>query len=74
MNRNTVILDGQSKIVPGGAQRDRNRSKANDVWIENLTVRNFERESRRLRRQRDLVERRRRDRQKSARTAGSGAT
>lgn len=37
MNRNTVILDGQHKVA-NGIEID----KANDVWVENLTVRNFE--------------------------------
>jgi hypothetical protein len=44
MNRNTVIVDGQNEVVSGG----RNGIEviaANKVWIENLTVRNFERES-----------------------------
>ncbi len=41
MDRNTVILDGQNTSVEGG----RNGivvEKASDVWIENLTVRNFD--------------------------------
>ncbi len=37
MNRNTVILDGQHK---GGNGIE--IYKDNDVWVENLTVRNFE--------------------------------
>ena len=44
MNRNEVILDGQSKVVPGG-RNGIEVYKANNVWIENLTARNFERES-----------------------------
>ncbi|HTU80462.1 MAG TPA: hypothetical protein VMF09_17065 [Solirubrobacteraceae bacterium] len=43
MNRNEVILDGQHKVVPGG-RNGIEVYKANNVWIENLTVRNFERE------------------------------
>jgi Protein of unknown function (DUF1565) len=45
MSRNTVILDGQHKVVPGGANGI-HVVKDNDVSIENLTVRNFDRESR----------------------------
>jgi hypothetical protein len=37
MNRNTVIIDGQNK--PGNGIEI---NKANDVWVENLTVRNFD--------------------------------
>jgi len=37
MNRNTVIVDGQNK-TGNGIEVDR----ANDVWVENLTVRNFD--------------------------------
>jgi hypothetical protein len=44
MDRNGVIVDGQSKIVPGG-RNGIEVYKANKVWIENLTVRNFEREN-----------------------------
>lgn len=43
MNRNEVILDGQHKSVPGG-RNGIEIYKDNDVWVENLTVRNFERE------------------------------
>jgi hypothetical protein len=42
MNRNTVILDGQHKPLPGGSNGIE-VFKANNVWIENLTVRNFDR-------------------------------
>ena len=41
MNRNTVIVDGQHK-AGNGIEVD----KASDVWIENLTVRNFDDERR----------------------------
>jgi hypothetical protein len=44
MDRNGVIVDGESKIVPGG-RNGIEVYKANNVWIENLTVRNFERET-----------------------------
>jgi len=44
MNRNTVIVDGQSEKVAGG-RNGIEIYKDNDVWVENLTVRNFERES-----------------------------
>jgi hypothetical protein len=44
MNRNTVIVDGQSKVVPGG-RNGIEVYKDSNVWVENLTVRNFERES-----------------------------
>jgi hypothetical protein len=37
MNRNTVILDGQNKTGNGIEIY-----KANNVWVENLTVRNFD--------------------------------
>jgi hypothetical protein len=37
MNRNTVIVDGQNK--PGNGIEI---EKANNVWVENLTVRNFD--------------------------------
>ena len=37
MNRNTVIIDGQNK--PGNGIEI---LKANNVWVENLTVRNFD--------------------------------
>ena len=37
MNRNTVIVDGRHKVGNGF-----DVVKANNVWIENLTVRNFE--------------------------------
>ncbi len=37
MNRNTVIVDGQHKAGNGIEIY-----KANDVWVENLTVRNFD--------------------------------
>jgi len=37
MNRNTVILDGQHKVGNGI-----DIVRANDVWVENLTVRNYE--------------------------------
>ena len=44
MNRNTVILDGQNKPLPTGSNGIE-VYKANNVWIENLTVRNFDRAS-----------------------------
>ncbi len=44
MDRNGVIIDGQHKVVPGGANGIE-VYKANNVWIENLTVRNFDRET-----------------------------
>ncbi len=44
MNRNTVILDGQSKPKPEGSNGIE-VYKASNVWIENLTARNFERAS-----------------------------
>ncbi len=37
MNRNTVIIDGQNKVGNGI-----DIIRANNVWVENLTVRNFE--------------------------------
>jgi hypothetical protein len=37
MNRNTVIIDGQHKVANGIEV-----FKASNVWVENLTVRNFE--------------------------------
>jgi hypothetical protein len=37
MDRNKVIVDGQHKVANGIEIK-----KANDVWVENLTVRNFE--------------------------------
>src|SRR5271168_4506655 len=37
MNRNSVIIDGQHKVGNGIEI-----NKANNVWVENLTVRNFE--------------------------------
>jgi hypothetical protein len=37
MNRNKVIIDGQNKVA-NGIEIDR----ANNVWVENLTVRNFD--------------------------------
>jgi hypothetical protein len=42
MDRNTVILDGQNKPLPGGSNGIE-VYKASNVWIENLTVRNFDR-------------------------------
>ena len=42
MNRNTVILDGQHKPKPEGSNGIL-IEKANNVWVENLTVENFER-------------------------------
>ena len=41
MDRNTVIVDGQHKAGPEGANGIE-VVKANNVWIENLTVRNFD--------------------------------
>jgi hypothetical protein len=43
MNRNTVLLEGKNIHTPGGANGIEVQ-KTNDVWIENLTVANFERE------------------------------
>jgi hypothetical protein len=37
MNRNSVIIDGRHEVANGIEIR-----KANNVWVENLTVRNFE--------------------------------
>jgi hypothetical protein len=45
MNRNTVILDGQHQVSPGG-RNGIEIFKADDVSVENLTARNFDRESR----------------------------
>ena len=42
MDRNSVILDGQHKPLPGGSNGIE-VYEANNVWIENLTVRNFDR-------------------------------
>jgi hypothetical protein len=42
MNRNTVILDGQNKPKPEGSNGIE-VFKDNRVWIQNLTVRNFDR-------------------------------
>jgi hypothetical protein len=44
MDRNTVILDGQHKVVPGGSNGIE-VFKTSNVWIENLTARNFDRET-----------------------------
>ncbi len=44
MNRNTVILNGEHIHTPGGANGIEVQ-KTDDVWIENLTVANFERET-----------------------------
>jgi hypothetical protein len=41
MNRNTVIVDGRHRVGHGMLV-----DKASDVWIENLTVRNWDRKSR----------------------------
>ncbi|MGZ4394868.1 MAG: hypothetical protein ACXVZ2_05835 [Gaiellaceae bacterium] len=41
MNRNTVIVDGAHRVGQGIVV-----DRANDVWIENLTVRNWDRKSR----------------------------
>ncbi len=43
MNRNTVLVDGEHIHTPGGANGIEVQ-KTDDVWIENLTVANFERE------------------------------
>jgi hypothetical protein len=45
LNRNTVILDGQHEVRPGG-RNGIEIFKTNNVSVENLTVRNFDRESR----------------------------
>jgi hypothetical protein len=42
MDRNAVIIDGQHKPLPGGSNGIE-VFKDNNVWIENLTVRNFDR-------------------------------
>lgn len=42
MNRNTVILDGTGILKPNGSNGIL-VERADDVWVENLTVRNFER-------------------------------
>ncbi len=42
MNRNTVILDGQNKPKPEGSNGIE-VFETNKVWIQNLTVRNFDR-------------------------------
>ena len=44
MDRNKVILDGENKPKPGGSNGIE-VYKTNDVYIENLTVRNFDRET-----------------------------
>jgi hypothetical protein len=44
MNRNSVILDGENKAVVGGANGIE-IFKTNNVSVENLTVRNFDRSS-----------------------------
>ncbi len=44
MDRNTVLLDGKNIHTPGGSNGIE-VLHTNDVWIENLTVANFERES-----------------------------
>lgn len=45
MNRNTVIVDGQHITGPEG-RNGIEAFKANNIWIENLTVRNFDRATR----------------------------
>ena len=45
MDRNSVILDGQNETSPGG-RNGIEVFKTNNVSIENLTVRNFDREDR----------------------------
>jgi hypothetical protein len=42
MNRNTVILDGSGILKPNGSDGIF-IERANNVWVENLTVKNFER-------------------------------
>jgi hypothetical protein len=42
MNRNTVILDGQNEPLPGGSNGIYVKH-TNNVWIENMTARNFDR-------------------------------
>jgi hypothetical protein len=44
MNRNEVILDGENKPKPGGSNGIE-VYKTSNVWIENLTVRNFDRQT-----------------------------
>jgi hypothetical protein len=44
MDRNSVIIDGQHKPLPGGSNGIE-VFKTSNVWIENLTVRNFDRAS-----------------------------
>ncbi len=45
LDRNAVIIDGQNEEAPGG-RNGIEVFKTNDVSIENLTVRNFDRETR----------------------------
>ena len=57
MDRNRVVLDGRHRKNVNGIEV----RKADGVWIQNLTVRNFDRRGKDgEKRQRDLVERRRR--------------
>jgi hypothetical protein len=42
MDRNSVIIDGENKATPEGANGIE-AFKASNIWIENLTVRNFDR-------------------------------
>jgi hypothetical protein len=42
LDRNTVVLDGQSKPKPGGSNGIY-IDGANEVWVENLTAKNYER-------------------------------
>lgn len=44
MNRNSVLINGENIHTPGGANGIEVQ-KTNNVWIENLTVANFERET-----------------------------
>lgn len=44
MNRNTVIMDGKGEAAPGGSN-GLIVDKANNVSIENMTARNFDRET-----------------------------
>jgi hypothetical protein len=44
MNRNTVVVNGEGIVKPEGANGIE-IYKADDVWVENLTVKNFERAS-----------------------------
>jgi hypothetical protein len=44
MDRNSVIIDGENKVTPEGANGIE-AFKANNIWIEDLTVRNFDRAS-----------------------------